>query len=152
VNGGRLKSFITGEKIKKGKTRGRDHEHDGEVNEHGMGVAPEHGEARKEPGQGRGNLPFRGHLFLENAHLRISVKNFKAVRRCLDIGGEVFARVVPFHVKTALPQFAARDIDDLAGMGDIDRLFILSVELSEFFRAEFFDGPSPLSSNCRSQF
>jgi hypothetical protein len=34
-------------------------------------------------------------------------------------------------------------------VGDIDRLSVLSVELSKFFRAEFFNGPSPPSSSQR---
>jgi len=46
-------------------------------------------------------------------------------------------------VKAALPQFAGRHINDLAAVGNIDRLSVLAVELSKFFRAEFFDGPSP---------
>jgi len=75
--------------------------------------------------------------------MRISVQDFQLVRGCLDVGGEVFARMVAFHVKAALPQFAGRHINDLAAVGNIDRLSVLAVELSKFFRAEFFDGPSP---------
>jgi hypothetical protein len=81
--------------------------------------------------------------------LRISVKHFQAVRGCLDIGGEVVARMVTFHVKAALPQFASRDINDLPAVSDVHRLSVLSVELSKFFGAEFFDGPSPPFRNIR---
>jgi hypothetical protein len=51
--------------------------------------------------------------------------------------------MVAFHVEAAFPQFAGRHIDDLAAVGDVHRLSILSVELSKFFRGEFLDGPSP---------
>ena len=128
VKGGRIKPLIAGEKIKNGKARGGDHEHNGEVNDHGVRMAPEHGEPRKEPGQRRRDLSFRSRFFLEDTHLRISIKYFQTVRGCLYIRCEVFARVVAFHVNAALPQFAGRHIDDLAPVSDIDRLSVLAVE------------------------
>jgi hypothetical protein len=106
-------------------------------------VAPQHGEARKEPGQGSGDLPFRYGFLLENTDLRISAEHFRSVRGCLDIGGEIFASMVPLHVEAALPQFALCDIKDLAALSDIDRLSVLAVELSEVFGTELLDGPSP---------
>ena len=74
------------------------------------------------------------------------------MRGCLDIGGEVFARMVAFHVKAALPQFAGRYINDIAAVGDVHRLTVLAVELSEFFWAEFLDGPLPPSFNVQIRF
>jgi hypothetical protein len=117
-------------------------------------VAPEHGEPRKKPGQGRGDRPFGHGFLLENTYLRISVEYFRSVRGCLDIGGEVFARVVPLHVKAASPQFAGRDIKDFPVVSEIYRLSIFAVELSKVLRGEFFDGLSPPSynaSNIQSQ-
>jgi hypothetical protein len=104
---------------------------------------------RKEPGQGSGDVPFRYGFLLENTDLRISVEHFRSVRGCLDIGGEVFACVVPLHVEAALPQFAGRDIKDLPALSDIHRLSILAAELSEVFRTELFDFLSPPSSNLQ---
>jgi hypothetical protein len=108
-----------------------------------MRVAPEHGEVRKEPGQGSGDLSLQNGFLLENTDLRISVEHFRSVRGCLDIGGEVFACVVPLHVEATLPQFAPCDIEDLPALSDIHRLSVLAIELSEIFRTELLDGPSP---------
>jgi hypothetical protein len=63
--------------------------------------------------------------------------------------------MVPFHVKTAFPQFAGRHIDHLAAVSDIHRFFILAVILSKLFRAELFDGlspPSPFNRKGRVEF
>jgi hypothetical protein len=61
---------------------------------------------------------------------------------CLDVGGQVFARMVSLHVKAALPHFAGRHVNDLAAVGDVHRFSILTAELSKFFRAEFLVGHS----------
>jgi len=95
---------------------------------------------RKKPGQRSREFPLRGCVLLENTHLRVSVEHLQLVRGCLDIGGEIFARTVAFHVKATLPQFAGCHIDDLAAVGNIHGLSVLAVELSKFFRAELFNG------------
>jgi hypothetical protein len=106
-------------------------------------MAPEHGETRQKPGQGTGKFSFRTRALLENTYLRITVEDFQLVRGCLDVGGEVLARVVALHVKAAFPQFALRHIDDLVAVSDIHRFSVLAVELCEFFRGKLFDGSSP---------
>ena len=45
MKGSRIKSLVLGEKVENRETCRRDHEYDGEVNDHGVRVAPEHGEA-----------------------------------------------------------------------------------------------------------
>jgi len=56
--------------------------------------------------------------------------------------------MVTFHVKAALPEFAGRDINDLPAVSDVHRFSVLSVELSKFFGAKFFDGPLPPFPNA----
>jgi hypothetical protein len=53
--------------------------------------------------------------------------------------------MVTFHVNAALPHLAGRHVYDLAAVGNVNGLSVLTVELSKFFWGECFDDGSPPS-------
>jgi len=75
---------------------------------------------------------------LQHPHLGIALQDVGRMRRALDIGREVLAGAVAFHVGAGLPHLAGADVVHLAGVRNIDRLAVFTVALGQLLRVNSF--------------
>ncbi len=138
-----FEGFYAGNEREQGKNRAGDHEDDGEVDHHGVGMAAEERHPFYHPvpelpgrrGLGRRCGGLR--LFLEDPHLGIAFEDFLAVGGVRELPGEIVSGVVLAHVVAVRPQAAAADVVDLAPEGDVDRSAIGAGAGSQFRQGEF---------------
>jgi hypothetical protein len=71
----------------------------------------------------------------EDPNLWIPLQDLGSMRRCRDLPGQVLSRGVPFHVGACRPETASGHIIDPALKGHINRLSILTLKRSQFFRS-----------------